>query len=152
MGKFAARTVVSADKSRAEIERILSRYGASSFGYGTTPNRAVIMFEAHKRRIKFELPLPNRNAPEFTRDHNGWTRAESTASKMYDQAIRQLWRALALTIKAKLEAVESNITTFESEFLAYIMLPNGRTVGEHTLPKIAEAYESGSVPSLLEHF
>jgi hypothetical protein len=31
---FAEKTTVSSDKSRAEIERTLSRYGASSFMYG----------------------------------------------------------------------------------------------------------------------
>lgn len=152
MAKFAERTVVSAEKSRMEIERILSRYGATSFGYGTTNERAVVMFEAHKRRIKFELPLHERNAREFTHDRHGYVRADSTRDKAFDQAMRQRWRALALTIKAKLEAVESGITTFETEFLPYVVLPNGQTVGEYTLPHVAAAYESGRVPPMLQHF
>jgi hypothetical protein len=34
MARYAAETTVASDRSRAEIERILERYGASSFMYG----------------------------------------------------------------------------------------------------------------------
>jgi hypothetical protein len=54
-----------------------------------------------------------------------------------------------LVIKAKLEAVESGIACFEEEFMAHIVLPDGRTVGEHVIPGIAQAYETGNVPALL---
>jgi hypothetical protein len=59
------------------------------------------------------------------------------------------WRCLALVIKAKLEAVESGITTFEDEFLAHIMMPDGQTVGQHVRPNIASAYEQRSMVPLL---
>jgi hypothetical protein len=64
-------------------------------------------------------------------------------------ARRQRWRALALAIKAKLEAVESGIATFEEEFMAYIVLPDGQTVGEFLSPQIEAAYSSGRMPPLL---
>lgn len=64
-------------------------------------------------------------------------------------AERQRWRALALVIKAKLEAVEAGITEFEEEFLAHIVLPNGGTVGQFMLPQVATAYETGQMPPLL---
>ncbi|WP_198651245.1 hypothetical protein [Salinicola sp. CPA57] len=67
----------------------------------------------------------------------------------WEQACRQRWRALALVIKAKLEAVESGITMFEEEFLAHIVLPNGGTVGGWMLPQIKKSYDSGSMPPLL---
>jgi hypothetical protein len=37
LGKFATNTDVSAEKSRAEIESILKRYGATSFAYAPSP-------------------------------------------------------------------------------------------------------------------
>lgn len=67
----------------------------------------------------------------------------------YEQAVRQRWRALALLIKSKLEAVESGITVFEEEFMAHVVLPDGKTVGQHLLPQIAHSYESGHMPPLL---
>ncbi|WP_205548055.1 hypothetical protein [Leucobacter sp. wl10] len=48
-------------------------------------------------------------------------------------------------IKAKLKAAESNITTFEQEFLAYLVLPNGQSVFE----QVVQAIETGSNPQLL---
>jgi len=65
---------------------------------------------------------------------------------------RQKWRALALVIKAKLEAVESGISVFEDEFMAAIVMPNGRTVSEEIRPRIAAAYESGNMPALLPDY
>ena len=38
---------------------------------------------------------------------------------------------------------------FEDEFLAHIVLPNGQTMGEFAKPQIAQAYDSGEMPSLL---
>lgn len=124
--KYAARTVVPVDQSRREIEKTLERYGATAFAYGATPGRAMVEFVADERRVRFVVILP-------TTDKRG-----------ADQETRRLWRALVLSIKAKLEVVESGISTFEEEFLAHVVLPDGRTVGQATLPEVARAYETGT--------
>lgn len=62
------------------------------------------------------------------------------------QENRTRWRALLLVIKAKLEAVESNIATFEDEFLAHVLLPNQQTVAEYIGPTVAQIYETGRMP------
>jgi hypothetical protein len=51
---------------------------------------------------------------------------------------------LLLIIRAKLEAVESGITTLESEFLANILLPDGGTVGQWLSPASPESSASPS--------
>ena len=58
--------------------------------------------------------------------------------------------ALLLIIRAKLEAVESGITTLESEFLANLVLPDGGTVGDWLAPQIDEAYATGKMPPMLQ--
>lgn len=128
---YAKDTKVPAEQTRLEIERTLKRYGARSFAYFTEPDRAIIVFEAHERRMRFDLPLPA-----------GDTDKEAKVK-------RAKWRALLLCIKAKLESVESKIETFEDAFLAHVVMPDGRTVGEHARPRIATAYESGEVQALL---
>ena len=55
----------------------------------------------------------------------------------------------ALVIKAKLEVVQSGITTLESEFMAHIVMPDGRTVAEHVTPVIRESYDRGRVSGQL---
>jgi hypothetical protein len=148
MTRYAASTEVSSDRSRSEIERTLTRYGADQFMYGWQEGAAVIGFRAHGRNIKFILPLPDRTSEEFTMSSRG-PRAADAAAKLYEQAVKQRWRALALVIKAKLEAVESDISLFEDEFMANIMLPGGETVGDWMRPQIAEAYRVGTMPKLL---
>ncbi len=150
MGKYAKETKVSTEKSRMEIEKTLQRYGANGFMYGQQGDRAVIAFEMKERRVKFLLPLPDPTSKEFT--HTSYysnKRKPEEVRAAWDKACRQRWRALALAIKAKLEAVESEITTFESEFMAHIMLPDGQTVGGWIEPQLKNAYGTGKMPPLL---
>lgn len=148
MTRYAAETSVSVEASRNEIERTLRRYGATSFLYGTEGSRAVIGFRIADRMVRFNLTLPDPNDREFTH-HSRGERAPAAAEKAWEQACRQRWRALALVIKAKLEAVAAGITTVEDEFLAHTMLPNGSTVGQWAKPQLEIAYQSGAMPSLL---
>ncbi|MFH1553549.1 MAG: hypothetical protein ABII76_01605 [Pseudomonadota bacterium] len=148
MTRYAANTDVPSDRSRSEIEKILTRYGATSFAYMNAPGRAVIAFEAQERRVVFTLPLPDKAAREFTH-HSRGLRAPPAANEAWEQACRQRWRALALVIKAKLEAIECGITSFENEFLAHIQLPDGQTVGEHLKDRIAIAYRDNQMVPLL---
>ena len=59
---YAAGTVVSEAKSRAEIEQTIRNHVGrdASYSYGTMAGRAAIQFSAYGRGIKFELPLPSR--------------------------------------------------------------------------------------------
>jgi hypothetical protein len=147
MSQYAADTSVTPDRSRAEIERTLERYGATGFMYGWNGERAMLAFEMKGRRVQFAVPLPPKASFRIT--PTGRKRTESAAQTAYEQATRQRWRALALVIKAKLEAVESGITTFEDEFLAHILLPNGGTVGDWMKPQIEQVYLTGTMPPLL---
>lgn len=150
MSRYASSTTVPVEKSKAEIERTLARYGATSFMYGTTATEAVIAFEAKGKRILFRLPMPDPSERRFTHTPDkGLLRSAEAASREWEQACRQSWRALALVIKAKLEAVAAGIVAFEDEFLAHIVLPGGGTVGEHIKPRIEEAYLTGKMQALL---
>lgn len=145
MTRYAENTQVPQDRSRAEIERILARYGADQFMYGWEGDRAVLAFRAHGRQIKFELEMPG--LAEFALSPAGRQRNESQQHKEWEQAKRQRWRAAALWIKATLEAVESGFVTFEDAFLAHTLLPDGQTAGQFLQPQVAIAYETGKMPA-----
>lgn len=148
MGRFAENTTVDASRSREELERTVARYGADAFGYAWEGERATVQFRARGRFVKFELGMPARS--EFTETDSGNARTSAAAiTKAWEQATRQRWRALLLVVKAKLEAVDSGITTFDAEFLAHLVLPDGSTVGDSALPAVALAYETGRMPTLL---
>jgi hypothetical protein len=131
---YANKTSVRPEKSRAEIERTLARYGATGFAYGTDTGRAMIGFQTKERRIRFLLPLvpPNR-----------------CTQLQADQFVRSRWRALLLSIKAKLEAVQAGIESFDEAFMPHIVMPNGQMMAEHSIPYIKEAYSTGKMPPLL---
>jgi hypothetical protein len=131
--KYAVNTDVPAKRTRDEIETILMKFGAESFAYGTEAGSAVIMFVHADRRIRFRLPLPNESSVDKT-----------------ERRHREMWRALLLSIKAKLVSVDTGIETFEEAFLAHIMLADGQTVADAVAPSIAEQYKTGRVVPLLE--
>jgi len=147
MTRYASKTSVSVGKSKAEIERTLTRYGASEFAYMSSQDRAMIGFlvESHRIQISITLPPPQ----DFQYTETGRERTTSVMRTEWERACRQRWRALALVIKAKLEAVECGIISMEDEFLAYTVLPSGQTIGEKLTPKLTEILASGKVPSLL---
>lgn len=150
MARYAQNTTVTVERSRNEIEKTLARYGASSFMYGWDGQGAMIAFvvqipDGNSRQVRFHLPLPARDEYRFTH-HSRGPRNAAQAEGLWEQACRVSWRALHLVVKAKLEAVESGIATFEQEFLSYIMLPDGQTVGQWFTPHLETAYEQGAMP------
>jgi hypothetical protein len=142
MPRFAATTTVPVEKSRAEIESVLTKYGATHFGYSTEPGRATIMFICRERKIRFSVALPLITDKEFLyTEHRRHRRTGTEQHKVWEQACRQRWRALLLSIKAKLEAVEAKISEFEEEFLPFIVNPeNGQTVYESLRDQVSQAY------------
>jgi hypothetical protein len=145
---YAAGTTVSPEKSQLEIVQTLKRYGATGFMYGESEGRGVVVFVAEGRRVRFVVPLVIERK-EFYRDGNGRVRSEARVTDMIESEHRRRWRALALAIKAKLEVVKTGISTFEEEFLAHIVLPDGSTVGEFVSPQLEAAYTNGVMPMLL---
>lgn len=148
---YASQTSVSVERSKAEIERTLQRYGASQFIYGWDRQEAVIGFvvqgDEQMRQVRFKVKVPDRQ--QFLKTPTGRRRSNVQAEREWEQAQRQRWRALLLVIKAKLEAIEAGIATFEDEFLAYTMLPSGETVGEWMQPQLDEVYRDGVMPGTL---
>lgn len=148
MAQYAKETSVSVANSQAEIERILMRYGAAGFMRGWDQQKAYLAFQFKGRQVKFVVPMPNH--ADFKYTETGRTRkSEASVTEAWEQGCRQRWRALKLVIQAKLEAVETGISTFEDEFMANILLPNGETVGDWAKPQIEHAYLTGEMPPLL---
>lgn len=129
---YAQRTTVPVEKTRAEIEAVLKKYGASQFFTGWEEDvKASIAFKFNDRFVKFILRMPDKG-----RNATRW-----------EAECRRRWRALLIVIKAKLEAVASEISTFEDEFLAFITLPDGSSVGSWLKPQLALAYKEGKMPT-----
>lgn len=151
MAKFAEGTDVSVDRSKSEIEQVLTRFGADQFMYGWKGEAAAVAFRANGRHIRFLLPMPQPTEREITHTARGQKRSPSDVQVAIDREKRRRWRALCLCIKAKLESVATGIENFEESFMAQVILPNGQTMAEHTKPLLERAYESGEMPALLPY-
>lgn len=167
MTRYAASTSVPMERSRAEIERILSKYGATRFGtMNEADGSATVYFEFKGRQIQLPVPMPPRTDKRFARDKYGMARVGTQRDRLWEQEQRRRWRVLVITIKAVLEAVETGLVTFEQVFLAHIIVIPGtfeeaflahiviipgtaRTVGEAIVPKLDALYSGVSLPALL---
>lgn len=130
---FAADTKVTVSESLAEIERTVARYGGGQFVFGISEEQGVIGFSKEGRQVRFHVPFGEKDGGYYQRQ-------------------RQRMRALLLVIKARLEAVESGVEAFEDSFLANIVMPNGRLLGQEVRRQIATAYESNEMPQLLPDY
>jgi len=147
---YAEKTSVSVAKTKADIEDLIQKAGAGQFVSGYKEDMAVIGFTLANRQIRFILPLPDKSDNVFWLTPERKTRrSEQQAYAAWEQACRSKWRALYLIIKAKLEAVESGISTVEREFFYDIVLPDGQTIGEFMAPQIEMAYETRKMPPML---
>ena len=145
MQRYANSTTVPPERTRDEIERTLKKWGVTEFIYGSLSQGPVIAFKYRELTARFQVLLPDRDDPDIVytpkRHHR---RTPEDQEKAYDQAVRQRWRSLLLLIKAKLEAIDMGIASFEEEFLPYMVLPDGRTVTEGLMPAIYRAAEGGT--------
>ncbi len=151
MARYAEGTTVTTDRSRGEIEQTLRRYGADQFVSGWDASRAMLGFRVNGRHVRFELPMPDRSADEFRMTPSGrYERGAKQQDEVFEAEVRRRWRALNLAIKAKLEAIDTGIASFDDEFLAYLVLPGGVTVGQVLGDgRLDTAIASGQLPALL---
>lgn len=133
--RYAEGTSVAVDRSRAEIEKLVRRHGAAAFASMWARDRYVVGFEMHGLQVRLDVPAPD--AKRFR------------TSQKWEAEQRRRWRVLLLLLKAKLEMVASGDADFQSEFLAYLTLPGGKTVGQVVLPDLERAIAGEGLPPLL---
>lgn len=156
--RYAANTQVSVEKSKYELDRLLSKHGASqrAIGHDEHAGRAVVAFRLHGKPVRLEMSIPTlascrpARRDEEPRGWRGWTsqRRDHWVRRSCEQSQRQRWRALLLITKAKLEAIADGFSTVEHEFLADLVLPSGRRVEDEITSPLAVALEGQDVALL----
>lgn len=138
--RFAEGTEVPVERTRAELEALLAKHGASQvvvYRDMNPPLRGRVIFRIQERMVRLDV------VPKVT---------SSQRKHGLPQAEREAWRRLLLVVKAKLELIADEGSTLEREFLADILLPDSTTVYETLRDKIDAAYTDGKVPPLLPAF
>jgi hypothetical protein len=142
-GRYAEGTSVPVTRSRDEIAGLLARYGAHGFGWYEEDHTAQLAFKIGRRTVRIDLPLPRLSDAAIKVSPKGKLRTDSERDALVAAETRRRWRALALVIKAKLEAVSSGISTLEREFLADLVLQHGETFHQWVRPQL----EAGDAPA-----
>lgn len=142
---YAATTHVSTERSQAEIQQTLRKYGASRFGVMEDENGAHVLFAFANLNIQMSVPLPNRTDDEFTKTPTGKPRSIDQQRDAYDQKVKAQWRALMLAIKSKLVSIKTGVSTVEKEFMAWVVMSDGKTLGDYVMPHL-ENLKAGKAP------
>lgn len=149
--KYAQNTTVGTDKTISEIRNTLNRYGAVGFAFMEDAYSAQIAFEMKGRRVRFKvmMPEPKEYAEVRVSKYRNRQRTPEELKTALDKASKQIYRALLLVVKAKLESVESGIESFDQAFMAHLILPSGQTVTEWMDPQRNQIWLNGKMPPLL---
>jgi hypothetical protein len=150
---FAKDTGVAVESSQRQIEDLVTKAGAARFYRGVDLEKAYVAFELAQRRVMFEIPMPQPAEFAFVKQGNRQVkRTKEQLDRALEQEKRRRWRALHLTIKAKLVSAESKIETFEEAFLAQIVVGvDGRATrfADVAIKAIEQSYKGGNLPPLL---
>lgn len=131
--RFAEDTKVPVARSHETIKADLRLAGATSIAImESAAGEATVAF--HVRDTLYRISSPD------------WVKGEKSNP---EQMERRAWRCIALLVKAKRVAITEAISTVEKEFLAHAVMPDGKTLGEHSKRLISDAYASGGAPKLL---
>ena len=136
MARYAKNTSVPVARSKQKIEELLVSYGIEESFMGRSPRGDGIGFKYKGKVYKMNVPVPEYE--DFKTDNQ------------FQQAIRQRWRILYMSMKMKFEEVDAGVTSFEDQFLAQMCLPDGSTVADFMkLPDNIARLEKTEMPKLL---
>lgn len=135
---YASGTTVPVEKSRSELDALLGKHGATSRGVmsNDADGMAYVYFALKGDRYQLSIPLPKLadfpRKGEFPRGWVFWPDARQAQwrYRSWEQACRERWRAVVLLVKSKLEIVRIGMSSARHEFMADLVLVNGKTIAE----------------------
>lgn len=138
MRTFAEGTSVSVERSKAELDSLLGKHGATGRGVMSddVEGKAFVYFILGGERFQLVVPLPKLGdfprKDQVPRGWDGWSDAKTAEwrYRAWEQACRERWRAVLLLVKSKLEIVRLGMSSVRHEFMADLVLANGKTVAE----------------------
>ena len=154
--RFAQDTTVPIAKSRGEIDSLLRAWGCGQIQWSDDYERGRVRLQFVWQRqeraylARFDLQLPS-DADLRSRAKDGRSQkfSEPKYRKLMEGNGRREHRALALFIKAALNAVEDGIISPEQVFLPYLVGRDGRTLAEAAIPRLPQLLAGGDVHLLL---
>lgn len=146
---FASDTEVPVDRSRAEINKLLTDWKCASIGWIEHLEEGVVSVEFTWNRdgaiyrVRFTLRIP----ATITLSKSYWDHATNKFRfdrPLNDDQKKQAWRSahrlLLLKLKADLNAAQQGLAKAEEIFLPWMVDRDGRTVSDVILPRLRESY------------
>jgi hypothetical protein len=121
-----ASTTVPVERSQAQLRKLLQQHGANSFEFGegvlNGQPTAAVAFAVHGQHVRMRVPLkaPGDAAVSAAASRSKRGQHETRAT-LTEQESKRIWRVLAWNVKARMEAVEEGVETFEEAFLAHLL-------------------------------
>lgn len=119
-------TKVPVHQSQGDIRKLLVTRGGTGVAFVSQPPmeglEAMIPIDgvSYKIRITAYVPSDSRDA---------------------ERDLRRIWRVLFFHLKAVFEAAASGVLEFREMMMPYVVVKDGRTIGQHILPNLATAVE-----------
>jgi hypothetical protein len=122
----AATSPVPSDRSQAEIITVLTRYGASGFGFRRRADVVEVTFHLPRTggdEQSVRIPVNIKTVHDkLLVWHKSPARTSHTRTPDRDQAERTAWRALLTWIEASLLAVQLGAQSLEEAFFANLLV------------------------------
>lgn len=136
--KLPYETTSMGERALAQSQRLLQSFGCQQFAHALDyENRIVLVSFKHRDRIvKLEASMKGYaamwlKAHPYTSRHMRKTTREDYEARAYVVAENAVYSMLRDWIRGQITAIETGMLTFESAFLAQIVLPSGRTAMQH---------------------
>lgn len=136
-------TEVDADKSIAEIQKLLGSHGASQIM--TDYNDGVIsaisfVIPFNNTRMGFRLPCDWRPVYDVMRKEKNWDKYQEGGEKLMKlesdlrlQSVRTAWRILLVWCRAQMALIDTAMVKTQEVFLPYAIMKDGRTLAQHAI-------------------
>jgi hypothetical protein len=142
--RFAEGTTVDVGKTQGEIRTVLARHGATAIGVSEDVDQgAMLLFKLRGRTVRLAFALPRPSDDAFRYDGRGLYRAEGARRAACDAELRRRWRALLMRLKSRLEEIAAGEASVDEVFLAYLVLPDGRTIGQEMSLRLGPSSQLG---------
>lgn len=98
----------------SQLEKLLLDHDVTIFGYERVGAIAVVRFQMNGRKLRLVVGMPTPS--DYASTGTGKIRSITARNDLYWKEVRRRWLAMKNLVAAKLEGIETGITTFEAEF------------------------------------
>lgn len=136
---------IAGDRAMTELQKILARFGCAQFGVATDAERGVtvVTFKHRGNIVKLEA--------SWKGYANALLRSAKAGSALHrrkreEEAIRQaqisVQSVLRDWVKGQITAIECGVMSFQTAFMAHMLLPTGERVIDKVAPLLPAPPES----------